>query len=192
MFDFITSDTHYGHTNILKFCPSRPWDNVAEMDNGLIQNYNSVVKDHHTVLFVGDIFFCNSQMAKEILSQLKGNKILVLGNHDRSERAMYNIGFDFVCRRFDMLIARRLVTISHFPYRMPLKERLVRKLKGTYYDDRFSKRRVEDKGQWLIHGHTHAPEKQKGKQIYVGVDAWDYFPVHISKIEAIINRAGNE
>jgi len=45
---FIISDTHFGHNNIVKFnrsdgSPLRPWDNVDQMDDALIKNWNRVV-----------------------------------------------------------------------------------------------------------------------------------------------------
>jgi len=56
---FIISDTHFGHNNIVKFnrsdgSPLRPWDNVDQMDDALIKNWNSVVGKEDKVYHLGD------------------------------------------------------------------------------------------------------------------------------------------
>jgi calcineurin-like phosphoesterase family protein len=45
---FVVSDHHFGHANICKFLNDdgtkvRPWNDVDEMDEVLIQNHNKVV-----------------------------------------------------------------------------------------------------------------------------------------------------
>ena len=55
--------------------------------------------------------------------------------------------------------------------------------------DRFMNRRPPRiKGEVLIHGHTHQPRRRDGNQIHVGVDAWDYAPVPLAAIEALIRE----
>ena len=39
---FFTSDTHFNHTNIIRFC-SRPFKDVEHMNETLIANWNRVV-----------------------------------------------------------------------------------------------------------------------------------------------------
>jgi calcineurin-like phosphoesterase family protein len=56
-------------------------------------------------------------------------------------------------------------------------------------DTRHEKRRPPKvKGEVLIHGHSHVREKVRGNMIHVGVDAWDFFPVPISDVAAIIRK----
>ena len=78
---FFTSDTHWGHLNILKFC-NRPWPTVEEMDEALINNWNSVVGEHDIVFHLGDFAFAPNSKWKEILGRLNGIHYLILGNHE--------------------------------------------------------------------------------------------------------------
>lgn len=55
--------------------------------------------------------------------------------------------------------------------------------------DRYREERPADEGRWLLHGHVHERWRQRGRQINVGVDVWDYAPVSLEAIEGVI-RAG--
>ena len=77
---WLTSDLHFGHKNILKFC-KRPWDTVEEMDEGLIQNWNRVVGKDDLVFDLGDFAFASNSKWKDLLSQLNGHHYFILGNH---------------------------------------------------------------------------------------------------------------
>lgn len=95
---FVIGDTHFGHSNIIKYC-NRPFRDVEEMDRVLIKNWNETVSNHDIVIHLGDFAFCARERAKEICSQLNGKKILIKGNHDNWTDDFYrNIGFDYVSK----------------------------------------------------------------------------------------------
>ena len=47
---FFCADTHWGHDNIRKYC-GRPFVTVDEMDEFLVQNWNSMVKPKDLMYF---------------------------------------------------------------------------------------------------------------------------------------------
>ena len=53
---FFTSDTHFGHQNILRFC-DRPWATIAEHDQALIENWNDTVPEDAVVVHLGDFSY---------------------------------------------------------------------------------------------------------------------------------------
>lgn len=80
---FFTSDLHFGHSNVIKFC-NRPFADTKEMGLKLVENWNSVVTNEDYAFILGDVFWFNhgSDM-KKIFSKLNGKHIYILnGNHD--------------------------------------------------------------------------------------------------------------
>jgi len=84
---FVTSDYHLGHGDILKFIP-RPFRDVDDMNEKIIQAHNSRVKPNDIVFHIGDFCFKgrgNSGMhvkALEWENRLNGKIIFIKGNHD--------------------------------------------------------------------------------------------------------------
>lgn len=55
---FLTADTHFFHKKILEFeRAARPFSSVEEMNEVLIDNWNSVVTKRDTVWHLGDVCF---------------------------------------------------------------------------------------------------------------------------------------
>ena len=82
---FLISDTHFGHTNVCKFLrddgtPLRPWNDVNEMNEALVERWNSVVTDKDKVYMLGDVAIPRHGL--RWLFELKGTKVLIRGNHD--------------------------------------------------------------------------------------------------------------
>lgn len=83
---FFTSDTHFGHFNICKYC-NRPFTSRSEMDKALIQNWNSVVPEDGIVVHCGDFMLPHNKDIKEYMKymyHLNGKIVLIRGNHDRA------------------------------------------------------------------------------------------------------------
>lgn len=82
---FVTSDTHFNHGNIIKYC-NRPFRCSRDMDEALVERWNSVVKPDDHVWHLGDVYMNASKGYIEmILGRLNGKKRLVLGNHDNAK-----------------------------------------------------------------------------------------------------------
>lgn len=79
---FYTSDLHFGHENIIKYC-NRPFKSTDQMDDCLIKNWNSRVTPNDTVYIVGDLIYRTKKLPEWYLEQLNGTKYLIRGNHER-------------------------------------------------------------------------------------------------------------
>ena len=79
---YFTSDLHFYHDNVIKFA-NRPYKNSEQMNQALIKNWNDKVGANDEIYILGDFTMKGAELATEILSQLKGKKHLIKGNHDR-------------------------------------------------------------------------------------------------------------
>ena len=157
-------DLHLGHRNIIKYC-SRPFDDVNQMNEILIQNWNKKIGVEDRVFVLGDFALCGKDKIIEFGNQLKGKKILIMGNHEgASLTTYYNAGFEMVSR-FPLFWNN--IILSHEP--------------------------VENCQYPNIHGHLHqktvfdCPDFQRGNNIYinVSVDQLGFKPVEFKNLTFI-------
>lgn len=198
MATFWTADTHHNHRNILVHCPARGerWSCVAEMDEALVANWNSVVGPEDTVYHLGDVAMGKIVESLTVIPRLNGRKLLVPGNHDRvhshnrkgieEARVLYTeAGFEILDEQVQATIHDEVtgrdtrVLMCHFPYA------------GDHTaHERYPEHRPVYRGQWLLHGHIHQHGfvNRARKSINVGVDvpAWNFTPVSEQQIADVI------
>jgi calcineurin-like phosphoesterase family protein len=159
---YFTSDTHFGHKNIIKYC-DRPYDNIENMNDDIITKYNSIVKPDDTVYHLGDFaFHTHPTNVGNILTKLNGSKHLIFGNHDRDFKGNY-LKMGFLSANHYLEICD--IFLIHNPARIP-------------------KNNIKQ----VLCGHVHQNWKIKDSIINVGVDVWNFFPVSITQIESEIQK----
>lgn len=195
---FFTSDWHIGHARCLEF-DNRPFKDMDHMKRVLINNFNATVSEDCVTYFQGDMGMCSGSELHEVVSQLNGTKVFILGNHDAGMNSMYNAGFDVVLNGATLWIANQRVTLSHCPLRGVWREDTtgMGKYAGENWHGESKQHRftTEDSGQFHLHGHIHSPNAGKSKRILnkqfdIGVVANGYRPVSISEIESWIAKYG--
>lgn len=89
---FFTSDLHFFHQNISKFCPHTRPANPADLNDYLIECWNQTVGCDDDVYNLGDLSFsCNLRDNLQVLKQLNGRHHLIFGNHDEFVQAHLNV-----------------------------------------------------------------------------------------------------
>ena len=78
---YFTSDLHFWHKNSIVYT-NRPFETVEKMNEKLIEYWNKTVHANDEVYILGDVTMVRPGRATEIISQLKGRKYLLMGNHD--------------------------------------------------------------------------------------------------------------
>lgn len=151
---WITSDLHFWHKNVMKFCSdTRPWESIEDMHEALINDWNSKVKPDDIIFHLGDFSFKGKEATEEILSQLNGKKIMVLGNHDKVLRNSVKKGTFGIVDIVDYLeikVDGVKICMSHFPF--------------LDWNGKQNK-------SVMLHGHLHGTKSHEvGKIMDVGYD----------------------
>lgn len=130
---YYTADLHLGHANVIRH-DGRPYDSLEEMDETLIENWNSRVRKNDEVFVVGD--FCFRGDSKLYLKRLNGIKHLIIGNHDtallKDKQALAY--FATVDQIRDIRDYGKHIVLCHYP---------IAEWNGYYH------------GSYLVYGHIH-------------------------------------
>ena len=182
---YFTSDTHFGHKNIIEFC-ERPWNTVEEMNEALIKNWNSVVRENDIVFHLGDLQLGGgNQLMDDILPKLNGHIILIIGNHDPHNLKPRHLDLiDDYFEQLTVIIDGVQCVLTHCPNGLPGRD---------------------PKWQFNLHGHLHSKKDEPQEQCSVklqenhydvGVDNNNYTPISFDEIKKIIysrlNNNSNE
>lgn len=169
---YFTSDTHFGHYNIIKHC-NRPWSK-EEHDEKLIETWNSVVGKRDTVYHLGDFAMFKAVSGKgdrmkayrRTRMALNGKIHLVLGNHDKMSQDTYSCFSDVYPGLKEIRVNKQKITLCHYPMRSW---------------------NCSVHGAWHLFGHVHGrmENTNTGLSLDVGVDVpdWEYKPVSFEQIQ---------
>ncbi len=161
--DFISSDQHFGHRNVIKYC-NRPFATTEDMDAAMISLWNSVVTKDDRVFVLGDLAFKGSGFKSNIIGRLNGSIILVKGNHDAGRARMVDSG----CKAAHLMIEGVITDINKSFCMSHIPQVLLSKTCDVYF-----------------HGHVHEKFMYMEPNFYnVGCDLWDFTPQRIDHVIA--------
>jgi calcineurin-like phosphoesterase family protein len=192
---FFTSDWHIGHENSIKF-DNRPFKDLEEMHREFVRRFNVTVPKDGVTYFLGDMAMGSVPTAAQVIRQLNGTKVIVIGNHDRPANSLYSIGFDVVLNSAAIYIQNQKVTMSHCPLPgIPREDMSEYPSKGVNWHGEYKNQAytVPNEGQFHLHGHIHSPNSGKSvkildRQYDVGAPANKYRPIHYNEIESWIMK----
>ncbi len=160
---WITSDLHFGHANIMKFCPqsrARYKNDVDYMNNTMVHEWNATIAPEDTVYILGDVAFLPADKAVAIMKRLNGTKILIEGNHDRKllQDAEFRSCFAEVHQYLGITYEKTRVCMFHYPI--------------AEWDQMH-------RGAVHFHGHLHGGESglEKFRARDMGMDATGFIAV---------------
>lgn len=157
-----TSDTHFGHGNIIKYC-NRPFATVGDMDKTLIANWNSVVGKEDIVYHLGDFAFgrVTKEYVSQVAKQLNGKIRFIFGNHDALAREI-SWRFEYMKDYDEIEVEGQKIVLFHYGMR-------------TWHHDL--------RGTWHLYGHSHNELPAYGKSLDIGVDCWNFTPVPFAQLK---------
>lgn len=164
---YVISDLHLGHENIIRYC-ERPFDDVEQMNQTIIENWNERVSDDDQVLFLGDLSHNSEGMTPDAwLQHLNGDILFVRGNHDSgvSQNAPVNVVEN--------------CAITHGRYRFYCQHRPPENtLSG-----------------WTLHGHVHNNEPlvhpfihPSRQTVNVSCELLDYKPILLDTLVRLLDE----
>ena len=179
---WFASDYHFCHTNVIKY-DNRPFESVEEMNEVLVNNWNSRVGKKDVVIYLGDLSFeRNGNETQRIVKELNGTIHYILGNHD-DEKDMRKLN------RFETI--SDYINLSIHDLDTPRKKQGIMMMHYPILS--------WDKahhGDWHLHGHCHQslvtkmPEYYNRKVLDMGCNGWDYSPVSYDEIKTIMTTKG--
>lgn len=171
---FFTSDSHFGHENIMKYCRRDKFmtsdeialldaadrgeidqhtvhicpASVGRMNKAMIDNINAVVGENDILYHVGDVFWGHElDFAKSIRDQIKCRTIHhIWGNHDEPEVASLFASSE---KYAEVIVDKQRIFLCHYPMRSWDKSH---------------------KGVWSLYGHVHGKNWDEDKYGLSGTD----------------------
>ena len=169
---WFTADQHYAHSNIVKYC-DRPFVDVQEMNYELIRRHNEIVKPSDTIYMIGDVTLNGIETFEDYMNQLNGLIYVLPGSHDHRW-----------LKDFDSKLGLRNVQLLPALYSLELDNRLVVVL--CHYALRVWDR--SHYGAISLYGHSHGKLPPEGRQMDVGVDCHNFYPVSLDYVLQMLNN----
>jgi len=157
---FFTADEHYGHVRILEYT-NRPFSNVKEMNNEIINRHNEVVTANDIVIHAGDFSLASrEEIMNKYVSRLNGNHIFLKGSHDYwlNKKAP---------TIFEKTIDKQKIVVCHYA---------MRTWAASHYNS------------YMLFGHSHGKLEPIGKQWDIGVDNNNFYPLSFEEIKIIMSK----
>ncbi len=120
---YYIGDMHLFHKNVTDEgtnFDNRPFKNLEEMHEYVIEYWNNTITNGDEVYIIGDFCWKENEDAISFVSKLKGRKILIIGNHENLSDYRYSKLFDEIVYQKtvkDQIDGRQVsILLSHFPY----------------------------------------------------------------------------
>lgn len=173
---FFCADLHLDHRRILQYTP-RPWPTVEEMNEGIVENFNSVLSKRDELWILGDFAFNNHN---KWIMRIRGAKKIILGSHDSCSLDVLKNFSEVHLTKTIKLKNGRLAFLQHTCCRI---------WERSHY------------GSIHLFGHSHGRLTTFNLSFDAGIDSNDfsrkYFPIaedeiiqKVAKREALMDEAG--
>ena len=167
MTKYLISDLHLGHEAIIRHC-DRPFADVDEMNETLIDNWTSVVDTDDIVVFLGDLGrFAEETSLRRWIDELSGRVIFVEGNHDSPDPYVGGLNTH---RHYELSHGDRTFCCTHDPADVP------RSWDG-----------------WTLHGHHHDDDAYPfvdpvSRRVNLSVEVIGYRPLRLDDLLGYLDR----
>jgi calcineurin-like phosphoesterase family protein len=157
------SDLHLSHHSTINTfvnddgSPLRPFKNVEEMNQKIIDNWNNKIKDNDLVYVLGDLCMGRKQIG--LTSALRGRKRLIGGNHD------FGSIEDYVAAGWEKIYGVKVFNGDFICSHIPVREDNLTRFIGN------------------LHGHLHSHHINDPRYLNVSVEQVNYTPLSFEEVQ---------
>lgn len=150
---YYIADNHFWHGRMNKAMDKRGFRDVQDMNEYMIDRWNSRVRRNDEVVILGDLSIGKAEETNKILKQLKGKLFMIEGNHDKflSQKETDFARFQWIKPYKEIKDNGRKIICCHYPI--------------VCYNGQF---RMKDgkPTTFMLHGHIHRTSDIKGLRVY--------------------------
>lgn len=186
---WFTSDLHFFHDRVLEFHSKRKeifGKDIQSAKEAMITLWNSRVSKNDTVYILGDLAFGGVEDKRKLFIRLNGNKVLILGNHDKVPNKLKSY-------------FNHITQIKNLKFKKSVYNFLHRDLEIIMCHFPMLTWEHKEKGSIMVHGHCHGKvdkinEDSKDLRVDVGIDGKlaNYDLVSLEKLANYINAVEQE
>lgn len=140
---YYISDMHFFHESLNVQMDKRGFENLEQMHEYMIKQWNKKVRRGDDVVILGDFSMGKGVETNEILQRLNGAKYLIEGNHDKflNDRKFDKALFRWIKPYEELKDHKRKIILSHYPI--------------MFYN---GQNRLDSEGNpksYMLYGHVH-------------------------------------
>ena len=152
---YFYSDPHFSHKNLANNV--RGYADINEHDEFLIEQFNSIVKSKHDLVYFGGDITLEKKDGYSLLDRLNGRKVVIMGNHDLHKHCRSLLEHvENVCG----VLEYKGFVVTH----IPIHESQIDRFRGN------------------IHGHLHNFSIDHPKYFNMSCEVIDYKPKTVEEL----------
>lgn len=152
---YYIADCHFYHRSLLTKMDCRGFESVDEMNETMIDKWNTKVRSNDEVIILGDFSLGTAVQTSQVLDRLNGHLFLIRGNHDRFEKDKEYDGsrFGWIKDYEELNDNKRRVILCHYPI--------------PFYNLQYRVDEDNNPKTYMLYGHVHNTHDEKLLQHFI-------------------------
>jgi calcineurin-like phosphoesterase family protein len=141
---YYIADCHFFHDALIDKMDNRGFSSVEEMNQYMVNQWNSRIRKQDEVVILGDFSMGNAQQTNEIMDSLNGKLYLIVGNHDNRflrSKEFHRQRLEWVHPYVELHDNNRKVILCHYPI--------------LCYNGQYAINKNGEPKTYMLYGHVH-------------------------------------
>ena len=146
---YYIADLHFFHENLNTKMDKRGFANVNAMNDYMLKQWNSKVRNRDEVVILGDLSWGKSEETNQLLQKLNGRLYLIQGNHDHyvKDPNFDSSRFEWIKMYEELSDNKRKVILCHYPI--------------MCYNGQYKLNAEGNPKTYMLYGHVHDTQDQR-------------------------------